>query len=172
LPKHQPAPRKQRTREHVIADLSFNHFERFVLLAGYTAERVFHDYGYDLLMFTFDEKGFAEPGSVCVQLKATESLEEVAGEYVFDVELRDYNLWNVEKMPVILVLFDAKRRRAFWLSVQRYFREETTRGPRPGARTVRVRINKRQAVNRRAIARMRSEKQTVLEHFSEELWHE
>ena len=44
--------RKQRTREHIIEDLGFNHVERQVLYAGYTVMRYSqsNDYGYDGLI--------------------------------------------------------------------------------------------------------------------------
>jgi hypothetical protein len=42
--------RKRRTREHVIADLSINHVERFIRRCGWTAERTRHDYGLNLDM--------------------------------------------------------------------------------------------------------------------------
>ena len=48
---------KRRTREHVIADLSVNHAERAFLLAGHISNRVFADYGYDMVISTFDDKG-------------------------------------------------------------------------------------------------------------------
>src|ERR1700722_18996461 len=111
-------PRKQRTRQHVIADRSVNHVERFILEEGHTAQRLEKDYGYDLLMFTFDEQGYVEPALVWFQLKATDSLSAVESHYVFDLDLRDYNLWMLEEWPVILVLYDASRRRAYWLPVQ------------------------------------------------------
>jgi hypothetical protein len=56
---------------------------------------------------------------------------------------------------VMLVLFDASRRRGHWLHVQPYFRQQQTRQPRQGARTVRVHVPKHQALNRRAVATMR-----------------
>jgi hypothetical protein len=148
-------PRKRRTREHVIADQSVNHVERFIIDAGHTAQRMEKDYGYDLLLFTYDEAGYNEPDFLCLQLKAAESLEAVDSDYVFDMDIRDYNLWKLERMPVILILFDASRRRAFWLSVQSYFSEERSRLPKKGAKTVRVRVPMHQVVNRRAIAKMR-----------------
>ncbi len=148
-------PRKRRTREHVIADQSLNHLERFIIDEGHTAQRLGSDYGYDLMLFTFDERGYSEPGSLYFQLKAAESLRAVGACYVFDLDMRDYNLWMLEKAPVILVLFDASRRRAYWLAIQRYFREGAGRRPKKGAKTVRVRVPKRQVVNRQAIARMR-----------------
>ena len=52
--------RKRRTREHVIADLSVNFLERQVLLCGFTTERMAHDYGVDLEIFTFNRVGEIE----------------------------------------------------------------------------------------------------------------
>src|SRR6516165_12271269 len=57
-------PRKQRTRQHVIADQCVNHVERYIIDEGHTAQRVEKDYSYDLFLFTFDEQGYAEPGLV------------------------------------------------------------------------------------------------------------
>src|SRR5262245_24924936 len=148
-------PRKQRTRQHVIADQSVNHVERFIIDAGHTAQRLEKDYGYDLLLFTYDEQGYSEPDFLSLQLKAAESLQTVGSDYVFDVDIRDYNLWMLETMPVILILFEASARRAFWLSVQSFFTEDATRRPKKGAKTVRVRVPRRQVVNQRAIATLR-----------------
>jgi hypothetical protein len=148
-------PRKRRTRQHVIADQSVNHVERFIIDEGHTAQRVEKDYGYDLLLFTYDEQGYAEPDYLPLQLKAAESLQAVGPDYVFDVDIRDYNLWMWGVMPVILILFDASRRRAFWLSVRNYFNENEAHRPKKGAKTVRVHVPGRQVVNQRAIAKMR-----------------
>jgi hypothetical protein len=147
--------RKRRTREHVIADQSVNLVERFIIDEGHTAQRLERDYGYDLLLFTYDPQGYVEPGVLLLQLKASESLQAVDSHYVFDLDVRDYNLWMLETPPVILILFDAARRRAYWLHVQRYFREDLTRRPKKGAKTVRVRVPTRQPVNRRGIVTLR-----------------
>lgn len=85
-------PRKQRTRQHVIADLSAHHVEKFILEEGHTAWRLTPDYGYDLVVFTYDEQGYLEPGSIYVQLKAAETLRAAGPYYVFDLDVRDYNL--------------------------------------------------------------------------------
>src|SRR5690242_3799096 len=99
-------PLKQRTRQHVIADLSVHYVEGFILAEGYTAQRLDRDYGYDLLLFTYDEQGYVEPGLLLLQLKAAEMLQTVGSDYVFDLDIRDYNLWMQEEIPVILILFD------------------------------------------------------------------
>jgi hypothetical protein len=149
-------PRKKRTREHIIADQSVNHLEHYVIDEGHTAHRLGSDYGYDLMMSTFDEEGYIEPDAVYFQLKAAESLQAVGACYVFDLDIRDYNLWILDKDPVILVLFDASRRRAYWIAIQHYFQGDASRQPKKGAKTVRVRVPKRQIVSRRAVARIRS----------------
>jgi hypothetical protein len=154
-------PRNQRTRQHVIADLSIHHVEGFILEEGHTAQRLSSDYSYDLLLRTFGEDGYAEPGLVYIQVKTVESLQAVGVNYVFDLDIRDYHLWRQEEMPVVLILFDAARRKAYWLAVQRYFRQDRTRLPKKGAKTVRVRVPRRQAVNRRAIRRIRELKEEM-----------
>src|SRR5947209_10349216 len=90
-------PRKQRTREHVIADLSVHHVEGFILEEGHTAQRLGSDYGYDLMMWTFDVQGYAEPGAVYFQLKAAETLTEIRKDCVYDLDIGDYNLWMREE---------------------------------------------------------------------------
>ena len=157
--------RKQRTRQHVIAAQSVNYVEQFIVDEGHTAQRVESDYGYDLVLTTFDEEGYPEPGFVCLQLKAAETLVKVGSDYIFDLDIRDYNLWQYEPMPVILVLFDASRRRAYWLHIQRYFAEDPSRKPKRGAKTVRVRVLAGQSVGRKAVAAMRAAKQEVLDRL-------
>jgi hypothetical protein len=159
--------RKRRTREHVIADQSTNYVERFIIDAGHTVQRMEKDYGYDLLLFTYDEEGYAEPDFLSIQLKAAEELPAVDSSYVFDVDIRDFNLWMLETMPVILILFDASRRRAYWLCVQCYFKENPARRPKQGAKTVRVRVPMRQTVNRRAVVTMRALKGEAIDRPGE-----
>src|SRR5438552_1696770 len=146
--RHRLGPRKQRTRQHVIADLSMHYVEGFILAEGHTAQRLERDYGYDMLLFTYDQHGYVEPAHAFFQLKASETLPIVGSAYVFDLDIRDYNLWMREEMPVILMLFDASRRRAYWLAIQQYFRDNEGDRPQRGAKTVRVRT--RQRLNRQA----------------------
>ena len=140
----------------MIADLSVHYLEGFILEAGHTAQRFGSDYGYDLVMNTFDEEGYVEPGAIFFQLKAMETLDAGARDYVYDLDVRDYNLWTREKLPVVFVLFSASRRCAYWLHIQRYFRADGTRQPEQGARSVRIRVPKRQAVSGRAVAKWRA----------------
>jgi hypothetical protein len=146
----------------VIADQSVNYVERFIIDEGNTAQRVEKDYGYDLMLFTYDEKGYIEPGLTFLQLKAAETLKQAGSTYVFDLDIRDYHLWVTENSPVFLVLFGAALRRAYWLHVQDYFEKDLSRRPRAWAKSVRVRVPRRQTLSRRAIAKMRDAKWAVL----------
>lgn len=44
-----------------------------LLTAGFTGDRVYDDYGYDLLIRTFDDTGYLEPGTIFVQMKASDA---------------------------------------------------------------------------------------------------
>jgi hypothetical protein len=91
-------------------------------------------------------------------VKTAEALKGNATEYAYDVERRDLNLWMWERTPVILVLFDASVRRGYWLHVQSFFRADGSWREKE-LKTVRVRVPRRQPMNRRAIARIRDLKQ-------------
>ena len=70
----------------------------------------------------------------------------------------------MEPFPVILVLFDATRRKAWWLYVQQYFQDDASRRPGRGTKTVRVRVPRRQAFTRKGVGRMRQHKQEILQY--------
>src|SRR5438128_1911944 len=116
--------RKRRTREHVIADMSVNHVERLVLRCGWTAERSRYDYGIDLFVKTYTADGEVQNGRILFQLKATDSPRRSADGTVLAVRLdwRDLLYWLNEPLPVVLILYDARDDRAYWLYVQEYFR--------------------------------------------------
>jgi Domain of unknown function (DUF4365) len=139
---HGKARRPRRTRQHVIASLSRNFVERFILENGHTAERRIDDYGYDLFVETFDENGYLENGEIRVQLKATEKLAELrrGDRIAVVIDARHHELWNNELMPVFLILYDAREKKAYWLDVQRDSSADPSRRPKQGAKTFRVHI--------------------------------
>ena len=112
---------KQRTREHIIADLSVNHAEKAFLLAGYTRDRVFSDYGYDLSVNTFDGAGHLEPGLTYVQMKASDAPDySKSGDFVtVRIDPRDDTTWREELYPVALIFYDAARDVAYCVDYQR-----------------------------------------------------
>ncbi len=115
--------KKQRPRNHIIADLSVNYVERLIFLCGYSVERVEYDYGYDLILFTYDEKGEIENGQVYLQVKATDSLKLDSDNktILFSLKSSDLELWLNEPMPCILIIYDALSDCAYWLYLQAYF---------------------------------------------------
>lgn len=163
-------PHKRRTRQHVIADLAVHYVQGFILEEGHTFEEFRRDYGYDLMMTTFDEEGFVEPGRVFFQVKATEQLKESNGFVAFDIDIRDYNLWMTEQNPVILVLFDVSLRRAYFVNVKAYYMEDASRQPRPEVRTVRIRIAASAQISRNAIREYRHQKSLKNNQVEIKLW--
>jgi Domain of unknown function (DUF4365) len=162
--KRKPIPRKRRTREHIIADLSVNHVERHVLLCGYTVERHRHDYGLDLLMSTYDRNGEVENGEVRLQLKATDHLKASAARksIVFRVQRSDLRAWVNEPMPVILVVYDAPADTAYWLYVQAYLEKQPGFDPSRGTRTVTLRIPRSGRLDLDAVRKFARYKDSVL----------
>jgi hypothetical protein len=124
--KKAPTQGKLRTREHVIADLAVNHVERQVLLCGCTVERVVHDYGIDLILFTYSPLGEWEDGNVFLQIKATEHLEVLrSGQAAsFRVKRADLQGWLFHVLPVVLIVYDVSGDRAYWVHVQGYFQTD------------------------------------------------
>jgi hypothetical protein len=96
--------RKRRTRAHVIAEMSANHFERQALLCGFSVERIRYDYGIDLVMTTYDHTGEVQNGQVLIQLKASDQPRTPRGSrhIVVRVLKKDLESWLKEAMPVIL----------------------------------------------------------------------
>jgi hypothetical protein len=122
-PNRNELVRKRRTRQHEIADLSVNHVERLALRSSCTVERLRSDYGLDLLLFSYNARGEAENGLVYIQVKATDRLRLTSrgAKIACRVQRSDLVRWLAEQQPVILILYDAKQERAYWLYVQAYF---------------------------------------------------
>jgi hypothetical protein len=163
-------PGKQRTREHMIAALSVNHVERLVLKCGWVVQRSNPDYGYDLRLETFDEKGYLEAEHVPLQLKATDKIAEfeLAKEEVFSfpLSLKDYRLWREEVMPVFLVLYDSLLEEAYWLHIQDYAQ---TQKPKAEGDTIRVHVPRKQILGVQTIRMMRERKQAILRTIKQAL---
>jgi hypothetical protein len=149
----KPPVGKRRTREHVIADLSICFVEWQALRCGYTVERMHHDYGIDLELKTFNNAGEREPGDVLLQVKATDGLHLVGGQRAFShrIQRSDLVAWLAEAMPVIVIVFDAKKTRAYWLYVQRYFHELREFNLFTAGNTIAVRIPIANRVNPKAL---------------------
>lgn len=158
---------KRRTREHVIADLSINHVERQVLLAGHTVERRVHDYGIDLSLTTYDFDGIPEPGVVLMQVKATDGIRTVrrGRAVVCRVERVHLRAWLAEPLPVILILYDAVQDRAYWLCIQREFTGTRRFSAASGPETATIRIPASQILDAAAAGVIREIRQSFLRRY-------
>jgi hypothetical protein len=108
--------RKQRTRQHIIEDLSFNHVERQVLYGGHVFRRTIN---------TFNERGETENFFMSFQLKSTDNIQysnPKAG-FVFDLSKQDLELWLYSMNPVLIILFDAQKEIAYFIDLQAYFKK-------------------------------------------------
>src|SRR5437667_8096658 len=134
--------RKRRTREHIIADLGVNHVEKCILECGWTVQRFNPDYGLDLLMTTFNRRGEIENGDVRLQIKATDSLRVIARRraIAIRVEWRDMVYWLNEPLPVILVIYDARSDRAWWIYLNQALRDVGRAGTTTAKLTISVPI--------------------------------
>ncbi len=149
---------KVRTREHILADLSVNHVERFVLRCGHTAQLMIADYGYDLIVQTFDDTGAVEPGYVLVQLKASDKTVWSASVAYLSVVIERAHIeaWLRETSPMYLIHYDAPSDRAYWFHVN----SESNRVLLAGRKTntISVRIPAVNLLDEAAIQRVREEK--------------
>lgn len=174
LKKVKLKPRKkQRTRAHTIADLSVNHVERYVLLCGYSVERVEYDYGTDLVIFTYNEAGEIENGQIFVQLKATDSLKVLADRetVAFPIERSDLELWLKEPMPYIFVVYDAQQDLAYWMYIQAYFESQQEFNLSQVDKTVTVHLKKENILTQKAIRKFVQYKNNVLSQLEGVIRH-
>jgi len=126
-----------------------------MLECGFSVERIIHDYGVDLLMFTYTTDGEIENGHVEFQLKATDRprLVDSGRAVALRVAWADINFWQFEPQPVILVLYDATRDQAFWVHVQNYVASLGTE--LGGNEQVTIRIPLKNGLDRGAIQHIR-----------------
>src|SRR5947209_3896501 len=117
--------------------------------AGTSVERTRHDYGIDLVIYTYDQAGYAQPGEILLQLKATDALKWSArsNHVAFRIDRADLNRWLAEPMPVILIVYDAAADVAYWLYIQEHFEQRRAGRQRRGTDTVTVRIPRVNVVN-------------------------
>ncbi len=120
---------------------------------GYTLQRIHSDYGYDLVMWTYNLRREIESGITYFQVKATDSLPMLKdGKTIsWPVDRRDLRLWLKDAYPVILVVYDAARDRAYWLYVQAYFIDRSTADLFTGGEMINVHVPTKNRINRRSI---------------------
>jgi hypothetical protein len=165
--------KKKRPREHIIADLSVNHVERYVFLCGYSVERIKYDYGFDLVIFTYDNNGEIENGQIYLQIKATDSLRVLADQetIAFTLERSDLQLWLFEPMPCILIVYDAQTSICYWLYLQSYFENLEGFDLSKIGETYTVRLSKNNILNEEAIKKFAKYRNDVLKQLQGVIRH-
>jgi hypothetical protein len=161
-------PRKRRTREHILEDLSIHHVEGHVLRCGWVIERVRKDYGIDLLLITFDRDGEIQEEKVLLQLKASDRLRVRPEQATVAVRLdrRDLALWLHQLLPVILIVYDGRKDVAYWLYVQSYFRRLKGFNLFTAGETVTVHLPTSNVVNTAAVRRFARFRDNVVSQMS------
>lgn len=147
----------------MLSDLSVNHVEKVALTCSFAVDRVWHDYGLDLALYTFDERGFLESGVVWIQVKASDKLKKTRDKTVVPVRLqrRDILAWIADAYPVILVVYDAAAAGAYWLSIQHHYAGAQAFGMLKG-KTITVHVPTANVLNERAIRSFASQKAAIL----------
>lgn len=164
-------PRKRRTRQHIIADLSINHVERFIFRCGYSAERITYDYGTDLSISTYNALGEIENGAIYVQVKATDAPIEdpTAPTIPTALNTKDLDFWLQEPMPFILIFYHVQEETAYWYYLQAKL-SELDRSKL--GKTYTVYLEKQNILNESAVLLFATYKNQVLQQIQESFRHE
>jgi Domain of unknown function (DUF4365) len=168
---HNAMPRKRRTRQHIIADLSINHVERFILRCGYSAERITYDYGTDLNISTYNTSGEIENGAIYVQVKATDApiVDTTAQTIPIALSTKDLDFWLQEPMPFILIFYHAPEEVAYWYYLQAKLSELD---PSKLGDTYTVYLEKQNILNESAVHLFATYKNQILHQIQESFRHE
>lgn len=165
--------RKRRTRQHIIADLSANHLERYVLRCGFTMDKTQHDYGIDVNLNTYQSNGEIQEGFVHIQLKASDNIKYAkCGSFLsISVGRAHLETWLAEPMPVVLVIYDAKKDKAYWVYVQRYFTHVAKFSLANATKRYTIRVPTEQVVDEGAVYKFEEFKQAILNQLDGVISH-
>jgi hypothetical protein len=144
--------------------MAVNHLERHALSCGFAVERIYQDYGIDVNLYTYSATGELQNGCVYIQVKASGAPRySKRGDFLsFAVRKSDLETWLEEPLPVVLVVYDARTDKAYFLYVQRHFESVAGFTLNGIGRTYTVRISTRQVVDRDAILQFEAFKRNVL----------
>jgi hypothetical protein len=163
---------KYRPRSHVVADLSVNYVERFALLCGYSVQKIQPDYGIDLVVYTYDAKGYAESGLIPFQLKATDQFQTLADGDTIPVRIdqRDIRQWQQEIYPFILVIYDASENVAYWIHIQKFLQDNPNLNTAQTTQT--IHLSKQNILNESAMRQFPIYKQATIDNNQGGLRHD
>lgn len=110
---------------------------------------------------------------VLLQLKATDHLK-LSGNgktIAFSLVRRDLHYWLQQPSPVILVVYDAKARKAYWLYVQAHFEANIRTQIWRSQITTTVNIPVKNILNRAAILRFQQYNSDVITQQQDKIHH-
>lgn len=169
------AVRKRRTAEHIRADIAVRYVELLCARAGYVTSvpRQGGDYGIDIEIETFDERGFVESEEIKIQVKAAKRLARKANgrEFAIRLDQRDLHHWLGGVLPVILVIYDQSRDRAYWSYIQRYFESHPKLSLKSQARKRTIGVKQSDLLTVRAIHRFARWKNEIVREANEAVKH-
>jgi hypothetical protein len=137
--------------------MGLNFLERQVLRRGHQLRRISEpEYGTDALMLHFSpETREIENGWIEFQVKATDSPRFVdrGNSITCVVEMAHVRYWYWEvDHPFILVLYEVKKHRAFWIDIQAYLDDQRIED----SQTLSIRIPTRNKLTLNAVDRFRT----------------
>jgi hypothetical protein len=100
------------------------------------------DYGIDIAMTVFDDRGRVLYRPVFFQVKATDSLEvnRRVGSVVVRIDWRDVLYCLNTQVPFALVMYDAQQDAAWWVNMQAYLRSVEPKSGRRAKGTLSVHV--------------------------------
>lgn len=144
-----------------------------MLTCGFAVERIQHDYGLDMILFTYQRTGEIEDGFVNIQLKASDKIKyDKSGAFLsFSVERAHLSHWLDEPFPVLLVIYDSTRDKAYWVYIQRYFESMQDFSLDNVKKTYSIRVPVDQVISEEAIRKFAEFKQLVLNQIDGVISH-
>lgn len=169
--RNKKAERPVRTREHYIDAVNRNYVEGIIVQQGHAADEPRPDYGYDIVVTTFDYKGDVnyrrgevENGFIFIQLKATDNLHLIKNGTIvsYNIERKHAIYWHGESNPVYLVVYSVAEKVAYWLHMQPYLWADTFKMPPDTQEKFAVHLPRTQVLSAATVDEFRKTKQDIL----------
>ena len=127
----------------------------------------------DLTVYTYNDRGEPEEGSIYLQVKGMERVRRVRGGQAFSFRLTrsDLSTWLAEPMPVVLCLYDASVEIAYWLYLQHYFENLSGFNLFRAGKTVTVHLPASQELNAAAVDQLADHLEGVCQQLSGRVRH-
>lgn len=112
--------RTRHTNEQQQEKISRGQFHTILAKFGWVADDFVNDLGEDIHVRIY-EKGASTGIHFDVQLKSTENIEKhrlKSGEISYSFEVKDLEHWDIQGVPVILVVWDINREQGWWIWVK------------------------------------------------------